>query len=533
MSEITTLSRVIQLYDYAIQNNISITKTLEIHDLDESYIRKFKTRCIERLKLGKILREDYDTLMNKVEEYNNFTNRVKEEKIINKINTSSTRDINFEDNFEEKRSRCWTERDEQGKIFKYCYEIQIRDEKPLVGNLSRSEMERLFALYPSFSTNYVSRSFLNFERKDLQRVLRVFGITKDKLFPPHLIEEYDENQLANFALKAKEINGYHKYNENKGLHFEKAFRESQVELNRERENNKFLEELIERHYTKRNGSGVKVNDFVLHPDDANVGYVAFADVHFGKCFNGPKMGRGYNKLVAFDRMMQIADETAKFILKENINHLELLSLGDIVESILESGMHQGHYKSMDLYEEEQILYAIETIEDMVIRILKLVENHNVKIVLRAIGGNHDRIAETRDGDKSRTANKLIFKILTKNLKQYGVEVDVPHDNIIRTVKDGICIIGFHGDNGLHKRKTSELVNLFSAGIENYHVIMSGHFHSLNAEFSSTTNALRLVLPSVCSVDEYIQNDLGLLNLPGFLLGKRKYNSFKFTIEPLY
>ena len=82
-------------------------------------------------------------------------------------------------------------------------------------------MEEIYAKYPYVTQNTISRDFPYITFPDFKKILRCFNITKDKLFPLHIIETRSEDELAAFALKAKESAGYKKMIEQKSQYFEK------------------------------------------------------------------------------------------------------------------------------------------------------------------------------------------------------------------------------------------------------------------------------------------------------------------------
>lgn len=103
------------------------------------------------------------------------------------------------------------ERDENGKIKYYCYKIYIRNRQPLIGKLSREEMNSIYRLYSYYGANLtqrqISRQFPDLSLIDFKRILRAFNITKaNGCFPPHMLEECDEFILRDLMSREKENN---------------------------------------------------------------------------------------------------------------------------------------------------------------------------------------------------------------------------------------------------------------------------------------------------------------------------------------
>lgn len=107
------------------------------------------------------------------------------------------------------RSEISYERDNDGHIQYYAYTIYKRNQNPLVGKLSRDEMNTIYRLYSwygdSLQQRIVSRYFPTLSLIDFKRVLRAFNITKaSSPFAPHMFEEYSEEELREMQLREKE-----------------------------------------------------------------------------------------------------------------------------------------------------------------------------------------------------------------------------------------------------------------------------------------------------------------------------------------
>ena len=100
-------------------------------------------------------------------------------------------------------------RNDEGKITSYNYKIFRRDKEPLLGSLSREEMNLIYRLYSyygdSLTQRTISRHFVELSLIDFKRILRSFNITKAcGPFAPHMYEEYSENDLREIQLREKE-----------------------------------------------------------------------------------------------------------------------------------------------------------------------------------------------------------------------------------------------------------------------------------------------------------------------------------------
>ena len=100
-------------------------------------------------------------------------------------------------------------RDNDGKIKYYSYQIYRKNKNPLVGRLTREEMNTIHRLYSyygdSLTQRVVSRHFVDLSLIDFKRILRAFNITKASApFAPHMIEECSEEELRDIQLREKE-----------------------------------------------------------------------------------------------------------------------------------------------------------------------------------------------------------------------------------------------------------------------------------------------------------------------------------------
>ena len=100
-------------------------------------------------------------------------------------------------------------RDEDGKIVSYRFKVFRRDKTPVIGALTRDEMNLIYRLYSyygsSLTQRQVSRHFPDYSLVDFKRILRAFNITKaSSPFAPHIIEEHSQEELQEMQLREKE-----------------------------------------------------------------------------------------------------------------------------------------------------------------------------------------------------------------------------------------------------------------------------------------------------------------------------------------
>jgi len=416
------------------------------------------------------------------------------------------------------------------RITGYKYKIYIKGEKPLTGEFCREEMDKIYRLYSSMdgaglTLRAVSRefNFLNF--RDFKRILRAFNITKSSLpIAPHILEEATEDESIAMVRRNKENSILKKLDSERYKYYEKKFFDTQKEIVDIKSNSEWVEQIINSYFTKRKPNFTfpvsRLQSKLTKsskPDNSKTDkplFAIFGDIHYGKKFANAMFGRGYNKDIAHERIMQIAKHTIEESKVLKTKEIIFICLGDLIECALEDGMHPGHSTEMDLLQEEQIFFAIDSMLEMLKEVLK---NTDCKITFCSIHGNHDRLGIHRDDDKSRTAGKIVTGMIKKlTAEEKRIEVVMPKNNLLKLIRGKICVFAQHGDSSLNKKKPSELVNLWGEGTSCYHLLLKGHWHSLKAD--EGTNYLTLTAPSVASTDKYIMEELGNNNLPGFILG---------------
>jgi hypothetical protein len=519
--------------DYAIENSVTITEATEKIGVYESFPRKLRKKIEKWYKDGEIDTSVYNEFN---EKYNKIVSS--SNKVIIKIN-----DVNsdIDDNFD-KRSKSWVDRNENGIIDLYRFKILIRDEEPFEGSITRKDMETIYQCYPYVTRNTVSQFFPYYTFTDFKRILRVFNITKDKLFPQHILEENDEEKIAEFALKAKESSSYKKFVEHKPIFIEKELRNTQLELYEERENKKWFDGEIDKFFKSYKLNIPSKSEIFKEYNNTdinnNLGYdgttifTIFGDIHFGKFFdnNNVMYGRGNNKDILRERCLEVIKSSVDKVNRLNSKKLVINCLGDIFESILPDGMHPQHTFEMDLFGHEQMLWGVEVFEDMFEYFIENT-NNDVELVLYGIGGNHDRVGIKREDDKRRTATAIFYSFLDKIAKYkftHRIKIIEAENGIIQYEEGNLSIIGFHGDSSLMKRKPIELMNLFKIGnSRNYTIIMNGHWHF--GKFTEGVNYIQIGSGSVCSVDGFIQNEIGGGAQPSYIIGTQS-KGYGFNFE---
>lgn len=544
----------ITILNRCIKQKISIPESSSKSGRSKDYVSTFCKRIEDRVKNNQITREEADTIIKLYEEVKNNrfskNNKIKKNKnlsITDKLaieNESFTEEeidqINYDayedDNYDE-RSSSEILRDPNKKIISYSYKIIIRDERPLEGSFTREEMDLVYRLYSNMdgagmTLRAVSRHFKNLTFRDFKRILRAFNITKSSIpVAPHIIEESSEDEVLDIIFRNKENNILKKLEDERGRYVEKNLKDAHKLIIEYKNNEDWIENIINR-YVENCSLKIQLVDKskkISKNNEKKLGrplFVFFGDIHYGKKYNNPIYGRGYNKEIAHERIIEIKDRILEEYKIQNNKEIILVNLGDLVESVLEDGMHPNHTAEMDLFQEEQIFYAIDSLKFL---LSEVYNNTNCPIEFHSIHGNHDRVGIGRDQDKSRTAGKIVSHVLKRELENDRLKFHIPKNNLCKIIKDNICIFAQHGDSSLSKKKPSELVNLYGEpGC--FTILVQGHWHSLKVE--EGTNYIALKVPSVASSDKFILEELGNNNLPGFITGKQPELGYGFNYNKI-
>ena len=233
--------------------------------------------------------ENLDT--NLIKEFLNEYNRVK--KGNTKIESVETDD----------RAITNVERDEDGLIKYYTFEIYRKDSPTLTGKLDRKEMETIYRLYSIYGSNLtqkiVSRNFPEFTFVEFKRILRAFNIYKaNSEFAPHIIEEKTEEELINLHNQNKENNILRKIEKDQLAEANKLINKLAKELN-DLKYAKDFHFTIDGNYTPKTYTPCYNTDktLILHISDTHVGAALSSTSLFSNDWSESEFARRLEELV--------------------------------------------------------------------------------------------------------------------------------------------------------------------------------------------------------------------------------------------
>ena len=203
----------------------------------------------------------------------------------------------------------------------------------------------------------------------------------------------------------------------------------------------------------------------------------WADLHFGAHIYNLAKTKDYNSDILIDGLSKSVSDTNAFGFKKVHVHIN----GDLIESF--SGLN--HINSwMSLNKDEAGTNAIKLCCKLLDDALSNINNLGKVLI---VAGNHDRISKRNDEDVKGGAADLIAWGL--KLKGYDVEFDP----ICTTQKvEGIYHINLHGDKGVSKRPTKEII--WDYGVQGlFNFVFEAHLHSIIQKLSvSQRNAFKTI-----------------------------------------
>ena len=247
------------------------------------------------------------------------------------------------------RANINVERDKDGNIQYYTFEIYRKNSIPLIGKLNRQEMETLYRLYSSYGANLtqkiVSREFPQYTFIEFKRILRAFNIYKaNSEFAPHLIEEKTEKELVELHNQNKENNVLRR-----------------IEKDQLSEANKLINKLAkENQQLKRNVHFTFTEDVEIKPHERNRKIqesnkdliLHLSDIHVGACLNtGSLFENNWDEEELERRLNKVID-----LIEQNFGDLDTIvinMMGDYLDGMDRMTARRDHFMPQNMDNREQ------------------------------------------------------------------------------------------------------------------------------------------------------------------------------------
>lgn len=236
----------------------------------------------------------------------------------------------------------------------------------------------------------------------------------------------------------------------------------------------------------------------------------WADLHFGAYIRGLLLTKDYDSDILLDGLLQSINETNQYGFKKVHVHIN----GDLIESF--SGLN--HINSwMEMNPEEIGANAIKLCAELLHKSLSKINNLGC---IKIVAGNHDRTSKDNKEDVRGGAAELI----AWGLELMGYDVEF-HPYITTHLVEGINHINLHGDKGISRRTTKDII--WDYGTKGkYNFVFEAHLHSLIEKMSVSQRDKFKVIR-----DDSI--DHRRMHLPSFFTGNYYSETLNFNSNAGY
>ena len=401
------------------------------------------------------------------------------------------------------------ERDEEGNIQYYTFEIFRKDSPTLRGRLDRKEMETIYRLYSIYGSGLtqkiVSREFPRFTFIEFKRILRAFNIYKaNSEFAPHQIEELSEEQLINLHNQNKENNILRRLEKDQLAEANKLINKlakENLELKKNTGDFHFIED-VEIKPAKCFGT-IKNSDkdLILH----------LSDLHVGACCNsGSLYENNWNEKELERRLNEIIN-----LVETNLGELDTIvinMLGDYLDGMDNMTARRDHVMPQNMDNREQFNVFIR----QMLYFIGQLYNYCNKIIVYAVPeGNHGGTADYMAIKALEYASNKKFPGIEFTVfeKYYGSYVFHDHTYIINHGKDGQFMkkpmpLNLNDQTSVMIRDWLDIEGFYESNIH----IIKGDLHSNNLNSCRKfdyRNVLSLFGNSDYSMMNYPTNNYGI------------------------
>jgi len=278
------------------------------------------------------------------------------------------------------------ERDEDGLIQYYTFEIFRKDSPTLSGKLDRKEMETIYKLYTIYGANLtqkiVSREFPQYTFIEFKRILKAFNIYKaNSEFAPHIIEEKTEEELIKLHNQNKENNVLRRIEKDQLAEANKLINKlakENLELKKNTGDFHFVEDveikpvrIVEKYNTHK--------DLILHLSDIHVG---------AKCNTGSLYDNSWNEEELERRLDKIVDLIGYSF--GTLNTIVLNMLGDYLDGMDNQTARRDHFMPQNMDNREQFNVFIK----QMLNFIGQLTHYCSRVIIYAVPeGNHGGTAD--------------------------------------------------------------------------------------------------------------------------------------------
>ena len=274
------------------------------------------------------------------------------------------------------------ERDEEGRIQFYTFQIFRKDNPTFEGKLDRKEMETIYSLYSTFGQNLtqkiVSRNFPEYTFIEFKRILKAFNIYKASApFPLHLLEELSEEELYQRTLREKENNVTRRLEKDE-------LKEANKLINKlAKENLELKKNTGEIHFTIDNE--VKPRTIKETYNNNTALNLFLSDIHVGACLESSSLyENNWNEEELERRLDSVINK-----IESSFGHLDTIVLslmGDYLDGMDRMTARRDHFMPQNMDNREQFEVFLRRMIDFIDGL----SNYCNELIIYAVPeGNHD------------------------------------------------------------------------------------------------------------------------------------------------
>ncbi len=220
--------------------------------------------------------------------------------------------------------------------------------------------------------------------------------------------------------------------------------------------------------------------------NGNEASLLVSDLHCGATVDS--IFNYYDVDILRERMNELANKTASFCHKQDVDTLYIELLGDALTGII--------HGSTIAQAQEDIIDQIFDVSEIFVEFILMLKKEIPNIKVFSVYGNHGRTTQ----GKSEAANKsnyerIIPAYIRKELKNNDIKViDGGYEDFVTyKLKDGKIIVCTHGTNDNPSTANKNFTKLLGEDVWEVHM---GHLHSIKEENGTTVNG------SVMGSDDY-------------------------------
>ena len=401
--------------------------------------------------------------------------------------------------------KWWTDRNENGYIERYHIHYPIKDSIPFDTTLTRQDAETIFGLYTYYGGNVTARNVANefpkYTLAEIKRIFRVFKLTKDSIFvPPHLIEELNAEELAQYRMQLKERAAFKYCDAKQERDFTNQIKKMASEINRLNDRQEIAKSLL------GNIEYEKVTREIPSINRETTGIICLSDLHVG-AFNVPE---GYIDLPEYSEseINRRLDIIINSLQTKNWNKVIILNLGDNVDSYRKMTTSMTHQLPCILSDKQIAQMYLR----VMIRFIDAIKSIFKNVQYISIGsGNH-----------SGSWGWLLDITLSQHLQNIGINSYVSNNEIDSFDVNGTSFVYLHGKSDHTKgqfkgfplnlnEKTQCWFNDFFADtnlkLQKRKVVLKGDLHQYSINSVSSFDYINC--PSIYASSTYIVSNFGV------------------------